>query len=60
MQQGKCTFPQFHDTSLEHVDPLGKVQQTEGDGLLFPEQSAVGDPKDEGVATRPAAPEIAT
>ena len=49
MQQGKSTVPQLPSTSLQQVEPLGKVQQTESDGLFSPEQSAVGDPKEERV-----------
>src|SRR5271157_2637569 len=50
MQQGKSTIPQFQRTSLEQVEPLGKVQQSERDGLFLPEQSAVGDPEEQGVS----------
>src|SRR5208283_4384904 len=49
MQQGKSTVPQLPSTSLQQVEPLGKVQQTESDGLFLPEQTAVGEPKEERV-----------
>src|SRR5271157_257194 len=49
MQQGKSTVPQFQRTSLEQVEPVGKVQQPESDGLFSPEQSAAGDPEEQGV-----------
>src|SRR5208282_1794719 len=49
MQQGKSTVPQLLSTSLQQVEPLGKVQQTESDGLFPPEQSAVGEPKEKRV-----------
>jgi hypothetical protein len=46
-KEGKGTVPQFQRTSLEQVEPLGKLEQTEVDGLLLSEQSPVGNPKEE-------------